>query len=254
NSFASVNIVNSNPPLISEATNNTLEATLDQLNPATTYFVRIKATNNGVPLFSNVLEFKTQEAFTEALTFTKIKSKSIVINTSISSNDDKGVQNLKIIYGTDAANLNRVLEISPNMVAPNSTENIVTSVSGLSPNTTYYFKVKMTYNGEENLGKLHTVKTIEGPYLSLFSYDPYWPKLSGYIQADEEILNLVFQYGSQNFENVVASDPSVMDEGTRGYISSVSDVILNQNQTYYIRIKGVHENTALYSNTEIYNP
>src|SRR5690606_29794360 len=74
NSFASVNIVNSNPPLISEATNNTLEATLDQLNPATTYFVRIKATNNGVPLFSNVLEFKTQEAFTEALTFTKIKS------------------------------------------------------------------------------------------------------------------------------------------------------------------------------------
>ncbi|MGA9213051.1 YCF48-related protein [Kaistella sp.] len=254
NSFTNIIAVNSNPAIILEAKNASLEAVLDQLNPTTTYFVRIKALNNGISYFSNSIEFKTKEAFTEALTFTKIKSRSILLNTSISSNDDKGIQNLKIIYGTDANNLGSVLEISPNIVAPNSTVNIATTVNGLSPNTTYYFKVKFTYNGVENLGKLYTIKTIEGPALSLSSYEPYFPKFSGYIQTDEKISNIVFQYGSQSFENVVASNPSVMEEGTHGYVSSVSEVILNQNQTYYIRIKGDYENTALYSNTEVYNP
>ena len=254
NSFTNIFSINSNPTTIVEGKNINLTATLDQLNPATTYFVRIKGISDGISYYSNVLEFKTKESFAEMLTFTKIKSKSVVLNSVISSNDDKGLQDIKIIYGTAANDLNKILEISPNFVAPNSIENSATLLPNLLPNTNYFFKIKLTHNGVESVGKLYTVKTIDGPHLYMNPYEVYSQKFSGYVQADEKITDIIFQYGSQNFETIIAATPSVMEEGTLGYINSVSEPVLNLNKTYYIRIKGDHNNTTLYSNIEIYNP
>ena len=253
-SFANVLSVNALPVTISAGQNSQLTGTVDQLNPSTIYFVRLKAVHGGVSYYSNTLEFRTKEAFTENLTFTKKKSSSVVLNTVISSNDDKGVQNIKILYGTDINNLNQVISVTPDFVVPNATQTVQTLAESLEKNTTYYFKIKLSYNGSEYLGKVYTYKTIDGAELYLFPYDPYYKKLSGYAQADEKLTNIVFQYGTQNFENTITANSSEIVEGSSGYVNSVSSPVFDANKTYYIRMKANHLDDSIFSNIEVFNP
>lgn len=254
NSFGNALTLNANPTTITAGKNSSFTGTIDQLLPNTTYFVRAKGMIAGIPKYSNVVEFKTTPAFSQMLTFTKKKSKSVVLNTKITSNDDKGIQNIKVIYGTNPNDLANTIELSPNAVAPNESTTIVTLLENLLPDTTYYFKVKLTYNELENLSNVYSFTTLAGPSLYLNSYQPYFDRFSGYVQADEMVTNMMFQYGSQSFENAIPADPTSFGEGEGGLTQSSSVPVLNQNKTYYIRLKGDHDNSVLYSNVEVYNP
>ena len=254
NSFANPLTLNANPTTITAGRNSSFTGTIDQLLPNTTYFVRAKGMIAGVPKYSNVVEFKTTPAFSQMLTFTKRKSKSVVLNTKITSNDDKGVQNIKIIYGIDPNDLANTIELSPNAAAPNESLTIVSLLENLLKDTTYYFKVKLTYNEAENLSNVYSFTTLAGPSLYLNPYRQYFEPFNAYVQADEMVTDLKFQYGSQSFENAIAGDPTSFGEGEGGYIQSSSVPVMDQNKTYYIRLKGDHDNSVLYSNVEVYNP
>lgn len=253
-SFSNSISVSANPTTIEAGKNLNLIGTISQLTADTNYYVRTKGMNSGQLFISDIIAFRTKPAFTQMLTFTKTKSKSVVLNATIASNDDKGVQNVQIIYGTDANNLTNILEVSPNGVAPNETETIISLLDSLAANTSYFLKIKLTYNGVEKLSNLYTFKTLIGPSLYLNPYGRYSQDFSGYVQADENLTNIRFQYGSQNFENSFVANPSSFGEGQAGYVSSVSTPIFDQNKTYYIRIKALHENKTLLSNVEVYNP
>ena len=254
NTFSTALSADSSAPAIVEGKNSNLNATLDFLSPATDYFVRIKGTNAGNVFYSNVVQFKTKDAFTLNLIFNKIKSQSVILQSSVKSNDDKGVQNIKIIYGTDVNNLTSTADVNPNSVAGNDLQIAATPLQNLLKNTTYYLKIKLTYNGAENLSKIYSFKTLDGPALFLSPYDISTQKFSGYVQSDEKVDNIAFQYGNQNFENNIVSNPAAIEEASQAYLSSVNSPVLNLNQNYYIRIKGDYNNSKIYSNVEIYNP
>lgn len=244
--------VNANPDTILEGQNSNLTATINQLSPATDYFVRIKGSNAGIAYYSNILQFKTLEAFSQILTFPKIKSNSVVLNAEIRSLDDKGIQNISYLYGTDENNLDKVFAASPNSVNPNSTANITNTLPDLLKNTRYYIKIKFEYNGMEFLSNVYTFKTINGASLLINpSYNSFFV---GFVVSDEEITNIVFQYGSQNFENEIASVPNMVEEGTSRPIRSMYVPNFGMNPVTYYRIKATYLGSVIYSNVEIQRP
>ncbi len=220
-------------------------AALSGLTPNTTYHYRVKGVNTAGTTNGSDQIFTTPAIAPTVATVaaSSVSSTAATLNGTVNANGASTTVTFE--YGTSTAYGSTVTAAQSPVTGTNATS-VTAALSGLTPNTTYYYRV----NG------VNTAGTTNGTRLS-FTTSPIastattvaassvastTATLNGTINANNASTTVTFEYGTTTSygSNITATQSPVT--GTNA--TSVTAVLtgLTPNTTYYYRVKGV--NTA----------
>ncbi len=249
------NSVSNTPSTI--ATNESLNVFVDlkNLNQNTTYYFRLRGSYNSIDYTSEILSFTTLTDYeittNNTYNYTAITAE---IRGNILSNE-YDITNIEFQYGTQVDALNSSINGTPSLVIGNSTENIKASLDNLEPRTTYFYRIKATHQNENVYGNILSFTTYPEYAINLYnpSIDGNEVKLSAYINSyNRDITDIVFEYGTLNFENNIGANPSQISANNSAYISATL-LNLDTDIVYYYRLKAIHNGETIYSEEHVFN-
>lgn len=232
-----------------------ISTTLQNLSPNTTYYYKLIATYNNIEYSSQILSFKTLPDF--VLTMEDIyayTSNTAEVSGNIISNENE-ISNIEFQYSTneDFSDFNTLLNST--IVSGNTNQNITSNLSNLIPETTYYVRFKAVHNGITIYSPIKSFKTMPKFVISILnpSINGNNVTLAAYISAySENITNIVFEYGSLDYENSIPTNGSQIPFNTTNYVSA-SLTNLDPSMTYYFRIKALNGTEVIYSKEGVFN-
>ncbi|MGH1385244.1 YCF48-related protein [Kordia sp.] len=240
---------------INQSTNFSVD--VSNLDSNTFYYYRLKGTSNAVEYISNVSSFMTPIAYEINTNFANpLYATSAPVSGSIVSNQ-YDITNVEFIYGTQSDNLNNSVPGSPTSVAGNTSQNIQGTLINLMPETQYYFRLKAIHQGEEILGGLSSFTTRPLYTINLgnsITINANEVSLDAFINCfnEENITDIMFEYGSINFENSIAANPNQINAYSFGNVDA-SLTNLDPNETYYYRLKAKLGTEDIYSEEKVFN-
>lgn len=249
------NSISTSPSSITANESLNLSIDIRSLNPNTRYYFRIKSTSNTIEYTSEILSFTTLLDY-EITTFltNNYSTKTAVIYGRIVSNE-YDITNIEFEYGTSADALNTRVNGSPILVLGNTTQESGASLDNLEPDTEYFYRIKANHQGEDIYGDVVSFTTSPEYKITL-----YYPNINGSDATlsakvrsyNQDITDLVFEYGTIDYENSVAASPSQVDANHLAYIDgAISN--LDENSIYYYRLKGIHNGEVIYSEERVFN-
>ena len=148
----------STPSTIAQYNNAKLNTNIENLQPETTYYFRISATNQSGVATSIAKEFKTLPLHNKTLNFSNIGSNTATANLNIKNNASKVISDIKIIYGLSSEDL----AFTKNVESEVSTYSQITADSALEnlePDTVYFAKLQFLQNNVIYTSDLKQFKT-----------------------------------------------------------------------------------------------
>lgn len=232
-----------------------VSTTLQNLTPNTTYYYKLTATYNNIDYSSQILSFTTLPDF--VLTMNNVydlSAKTAQVSGNLISNKND-ISNIEFQYSTKSDFSE--FSTSPNsiLVTANTNQNISNNLSNLSPETKYYVRIKAVHLGINIYSNVQSFTTK--PLFDIYIYSPIISGNNATISAaisafSENITNIVFEYGTQNFENVIpANINSIPVNSANGVSATISN--LDPNLTYYYRIKALNGTEVIYSKEKLFN-
>ncbi|WP_435132731.1 YCF48-related protein [Formosa sp. A9] len=243
------NIVGS-PVTVNVNTTENIKANLDNLQPDTQYFYRIKATHEGEDIYGDILSFKTYPEYNINLFSPNINGTDVTLSAYLTSYL-QDITDIVFEYGTIDYENNSVT--NPSIVNANSSSFVNATITGLDTSLNYYYRLKAMYNGEtiyseENIfnfsGDIIMVSgTIEETQTNSL-------ELRGLINSGGAYLtDIYFEYGlTDSFGSSVAGTPNYVI----GYNTNLITGLINNplpNETYYYRIVANNNGNIIYSDT-----
>lgn len=123
--------------------------TITGLTTGQTYFFRLKATNNYGTNVGSILSFTLIGSPTVSTgSVSGLTSTSVTLNGTVNANSSP-TSSIVFNWGTSVGSLPNNLSVTPSSVTGNTNTAVVGNLSGLSPNTTYYYRLSAT-NGVGN--------------------------------------------------------------------------------------------------------
>jgi phosphodiesterase/alkaline phosphatase D-like protein len=161
----------------------------------------------------------------------------------IASNGEK-VENIRFEYG-EAGKLDKSILVTPNVLLPNSSEKVTVALSTLLPNTKYWYRLKVTYKGKEEVSQYMEFSTK--PELSL-SIKYIYPIMADKVEVwgevvsnMEDITQIRFEYGiSDAFGGHQMANPVEIKAKSSGSVKA-GLTQLQPNTKYYVRLKALHK-------------
>ncbi|WP_264563945.1 YCF48-related protein [Flavobacterium sp. N3904] len=253
--FAFENNINTNPNSVPFDTSLDFSTTIDNLNPNTTYYYRLKGTYNNIEYTSEEMSFTTLADY--VITMNDVynySSNTAELTGSITSNKNE-ISNIEFQYGENE-DFSKFSVLSNNtIIAPKATSNVVSNLINLKPETKYYVRMKAVQNGIEIFSSVKSFTTKSEYSISLYnpSINGNNATLSAYIYAySKDINNIVFEYGSINYENSVATSPNTILYNSSGYVTTTIQN-LDPNTNYYYRLKALNGTNIIYSKEGVFN-
>ena len=228
---------------------------LTNLNPNTTYYFSLRGTHNSTNYSSQLLSFTTLPDYEITTNYTyNYTSNSAAISGNIVSNEND-ITNIEFQYGTSADALNNIVNGAPFLVTGNTNENIIADLNNLIPETQYFYRIKATHEGVDIYGEILSFTTY--PEYSINLYNPningndvtLSANLTSYSQ---DITDIVFEYGTIDYENNVATSPSQLNANNSAYINATISN-LDANSVYYYRLKALHNGETIFSEERVFN-
>ncbi|MFD2939325.1 YCF48-related protein [Flavobacterium notoginsengisoli] len=224
------------------------------LTPNTYYQYRIIGVRNNSTIYSESSYFTTSPNYEITINpISDFTASSGVASGSVLSYEGD-ISNIEFEYSTKLDFSELSLKNST-IVKANTTESISGVLSDLKPKTLYYVRIKAVQNGNNIYSDFVSFTTKSDYEISL-----YYPNetlngavLNAYIIAnDKNISNITFEYGLANFEKSI---PATVSEVLVGNGSFVAAELTNLDKTkiYFYRIKALHGDKVIYSNTEVLN-
>ncbi len=141
----------------SGASPTTFTGSLTSLTPNTTYFFRVVATNSAGTTKGAILSFATGTSVTAPVATTEdatsVTSFGGRLNASV--NPDKGATSVLFVYGTDPDLASDTFSTSAQSIGAGASAVAVTGpLTGLDPDTTYYFQVVATNSAGSSAGSI----------------------------------------------------------------------------------------------------
>src|SRR5690554_1181333 len=166
------NSISATPSTVAANQSLDVSANLINLESNTTYYYRLKATQNANSHFSQTLSFTTLPDYEITTNNTyNYSTTTAEISGNIVSNG-YNITNVEFQYGTNTNVLDSSLSGTPTTVSGNTTENITASLINLEPGTQYFYRIKATHQGDEIYGNILSFTTnpeyninLNGPYL-----------------------------------------------------------------------------------------
>lgn len=135
-----------------------VSATVNELSPGTTYYFRLTASFDGQTVSGAVESFATpQVPVVTTGSPSAVSPNGAVLGGTVNPSGPQTVS-YRFAYGTLASDLNVATAQQP--LAPGiSPSRISTQIAGLSPHTTYYYRVEAIVNGETYPGPVQSFTT-----------------------------------------------------------------------------------------------
>jgi photosystem II stability/assembly factor-like uncharacterized protein len=253
--YAFNNVNNTTPDSVTFDSSQDVSITLQNLTPNTTYNYILMATYNNIDYSSQILSFTTLPDFVVTMNdIYSYTSNTAGISANIISNEND-ISGIEFQYGTKA-DFSEFSILSNSTLVPGNTNQYITStISNLTPETTYHVRIKAVHNGINIFSSIKSFKTRPEYAINLYSpsISDNNATLSAYVNAySENITNIVFEYGSINYENSVATSPDIIPFNTSSYVTATLQN-LNPNTTYYYRLKALNGTKIIYSKEGVLN-
>lgn len=127
-----------------DSNSSSVSKALTGLQTGSTYYFRVKATNNYGTNYGSILSFTLTGAPTVTTqSATSITTTSAQLNGTVNANAD-ATTSIVFNWGTSSGSLTNSLSVTPTSVSGNSNTAVIGNLTGLSPNTTYYYKITAT--------------------------------------------------------------------------------------------------------------
>ncbi|MFK5891545.1 MAG: YCF48-related protein [Flavobacteriaceae bacterium] len=249
------NIISTNPSTINANESLNVSVVLLNLESNTTYYFRLAGTQNSNNSSSQILSFTTLPDYEITTNFTYNYSSTIAeISGKIVSNEHN-IFNAGFQFGVSSDVLDNNISGTPNLVAGNTTENIIASLDNLQPETQYFYRIKATHQGEDIYGNIQSFTTYPEYNINLYnpSINGANVTLSAYITSyNQDITDIIYEYGSTDYENNTSTNPSHVNANSSAYVSTTL-TNLDTNSNYYYRLKAIHNGGAIYSEEGVFN-
>ncbi len=249
------NSISTTPNAINTGESLNVSVDLTGLEPNTTYYFRLSGIQNSNISYSEVLSYTTLPDYEITTNYTyDYTANTAEISGNIVSNQHD-IINVEFEYGLSSDNLNNNIIGTPVMVNGNTTENITASLDNLQPETQYFYRIKATHQGEEIYGNTQSFTTRPEYNINLYSPNINGTDitLSAYLTSyHQDITDIVFEYGSIDYENNSVTTPSIVNANSSLLVSTtITD--LDTNLNYYYRLKAIHNGKTIYSDEGVFN-
>lgn len=122
----------------------TVSTSITGLQTGNTYYFRLKASNNYGTNFGSILSFTLVDSPTVTTqAATNITSNTATLNGLVNANAST-TTSVVFRWGTSAGSLSNNLSVTPSTVSGNSSTAVIGNLTGLTQNTTYYYKLSAT--------------------------------------------------------------------------------------------------------------
>lgn len=249
------NIISTTPSTVDANESLNVSIDLANLESNTTYYYRLRATQNSNISSSQILSFTTLPDYeiTTNYTFNYSSTTADVSGNIVSNGYD--ITNVEFQYGTSSDVLDNTLNGTPTSVLGNTTENVTASLINLEPETQYFYRIKATHQGDEIYGDILYFTTYPEFNINLYS-----PNINGtdvtlsahLTSYNQDISNIVFEYGTIDYENNISTNPSQVNANSSNYVSATI-TNLDTNSNYYYRLKAMHNGEVIYSEEGVFN-
>ncbi len=244
------NTIVGTPELVVGNTNENIIASLNNLQPETQYYYRIKATHQGEDIYGDVQSFTTYPEYNINLYLPNINGTDVTLSAYLTSyNQD--ITDIVFEYGTIDYENN--ISTTPSQINANSSSLVNTTITGLDTSLNYYYRLKAIHNGETIYSEesvfnfsediIMTIGTIEGIQDNSL-------EIKGLINSYGAYLtNIHFEYGLTNsFGSSIVGTPNYAFGYNTNLIVGLIDNPL-PNQTYYYRLVATNNENIIYSDT-----
>lgn len=238
------------PVTVNGNTTENITASLDNLQPETQYFYRIKATHQGEDIYGNIQSFTTRPEYNINLYSPNINGTDVTLSANLTSYH-QDITDIMFEYGSIDYENNSVT--NPSIVNANSSSFVSTTITGLDTSLNYYYRLKGIHNGE-------TIYSNEG----VFNLSENIIIVSGTIEETQnnslEIKGLINPYGAFltdiHFEYGLTDSFGSSVTGTPNYAFGYNTNLINgsinnpiANTTYYYRLAATNSGNVIYSDT-----
>lgn len=223
--------------VVSGNTTGNYSETIDGLSYNTTYYYRAYAMQNGTPIYGGVVSFTTEFIETEVTTSaaTNITPSSATFNGAVTEKGSPEYTEKGFCYSTSS---NPTINSTKKVVSGTEEGNYSISISGLSYNTTYYYRAYAIQAGEPVYG---TVVSFNTGYTATV------------VETNSNVSNIKYDQATLSFVIRTIGDPACTEAGicystsstpTTGSnkITGVANGTFNQSKN----ITGLKENTTYY--------
>jgi photosystem II stability/assembly factor-like uncharacterized protein len=245
--FSTFNTLTNNTLVKANTTGNIMSNLLN-LKPETTYYVRMKATHNGIEIYSSVKSFKTKSEYSIYLYNPSINGNSVTLAANISAYS-KDITNIIFEYGT--INYENNIATNIHQIPVNSSNYVTAILSSLDPSVTYYYRIK-ALNGTNIIYSKEAVFNTSGNIILVpgtINNETTSINLIGLINANGRYLtNIQFEYGlTESYGSTINGSPNFVYGYGTNTITAILENLL-PNQIYYYRLKATDNNNVIYSN------
>ncbi|WP_422105027.1 YCF48-related protein [Winogradskyella sp.] len=238
------------PMIVNGSTTENITGSLNNLQPDTQYFYRIKGTHQGEDIYGDILSFTTFPEYSINLYSPNIIGTDVTLSAFLTSYD-QNITDIVFEYGT--IDYENTILTNPSQVTANSSSFVNATITGLDTSLNYYYRLKANHDGgtiysEEGVFNfsgaiIMTGGTIEDTQTSSL-------ELRGLINSYGAFLtDIHFEYGlTDNFGSSVAGMPDyAFGYNTNLIIGLINDPL--PNETYHYRLVATNNGNIIYSNT-----
>ncbi|MFH1246390.1 MAG: fibronectin type III domain-containing protein, partial [Candidatus Liptonbacteria bacterium] len=223
-----------------------VSAVIDRLTPNTQYVFRVVASNpcGGADIRGQFLTLNTNGQCTVNLVITTLDAINVTTNSAtLQGTVDPRRQSTTVHfeYGTDPNNLNQ--QTAAQTVGGDAIRLISTNITGLTQNTTYYFRIVGTNpcGGNDLLGQIHSFTTggtsCTAPAvltLAASNVTQNSAQLNATVNPNGQSTNVHFEYGTDQANLTSTATQTFSGTGAQNVTANISG--LQANTTYYVRI------------------
>ncbi len=257
-------VAGSNPT--ATGSGNTAEtATLSSLSPGTTYYVNLEGISGGVTYYGTPTSFTTAAVptVTNGSAGSITASGATLSGGSVNANNDPNTHAIAYCYSTTSltnctgGTVTTVAGSNPTASGSSATAESAT-LSGLAPNTKYYFNLEATNSaGTVTFGTVANFTTLNAPVVTsgtAGSITTSSAALSGgSVNAESgSVTSIQFCYSTTSLTNctggtvstVAGSNPTATGSGNTAETATLSS--LSPGTTYYVNLEGISGGVTYY--------
>ncbi len=247
------NTITANQSPVNGSTNTTVSATINSLNPNTTYHFRVKGVSSVGTTYGSDQSFTTivSAPIVTTNSASGITANSALLNGTVNANGVSTIVTFE--YGTTTSYGNTIIS-NESPVSGSTNTNVTATINSLNPNTTYHFRVKGVSSGGTTYGSDQSFITTAGipnaTTNAASNITSNSAKLNGSINANDISTTVTFEYGTTtSYENTITAIESPVTGSTNTNVTATINS-LSPNTTYHFRVKGVSSGGTTYGSDQ----
>ncbi|NIM12420.1 MAG: hypothetical protein GTO45_09925 [Candidatus Aminicenantes bacterium] len=233
---------------VTGSTDTAVSKAITGLTNGITYHYRVVAVNAGGTTYGADMTFTTGATAPTAATdaASGVGSTSATLNGTVNANGDS--TNVTFEYGT-STDYDRTVNATPRTVTGSTNTAVNASVTTLTANTTYHYRVVAVNAGGTTYGANMTFTTGPGPAVTTEAASAVGTSgatLNGTVNANNESTTVTFEYGlTTAYGTTLTADQSPVS-GTIDTAVSKTLTFLSASTTYHYRVVGQNASGTTY--------